>query len=217
MKGVVKRLYNLFLRERLPRKVAVYNGVPVRNVRLLDQTDEFPAYEGPLLRGIRDQVAPGDDVVIVGGGLGVSSVVAAHQCGTSGSVVAFEGGRERANRARETLELNRVGGIVTIRHGIVGSDVDVQGTTGGAKTIPVTDLPDCDVLVLDCEGAELDILEKPVDARAIVVETHGFLDAPESQVRELIEARGYEVVDRGVEAEELGVYVLTAVVGDATA
>lgn len=211
MKRVLRTLYNRLLRPYLPRKIAVYNGVPVRNIKLLDQSDVYPTYEEALLEGIRQQVQADDEVVIVGGGLGVSTVVAARQCGPGGSVVTFEGSPERASLAGETLALSNLQERASIREAIVGPEIAVHGETGDVSTVSPEDLPDCDVLVLDCEGAELEILEEPPDARAIVVETHRFLDAPEEDVRALLDRHGYEVVDRGVEVEDLGVFVLTAV------
>jgi tRNA A58 N-methylase Trm61 len=174
----------------------------------------FPEYEKPLIQGIRNQVSEGDEVVIVGGGLGVSSVVAAQECGPSGGVITYEAGRERAELAREVLELSGVEEIAEIREAVVGTAIQVEGEIDTESVVHPDELPECDVLVLDCEGAELEILQASTDARALVVETHEFLDSSEQAVRELLDARGYEVVDRGVEVEDLGVYVLTALSRD---
>jgi hypothetical protein len=55
-----------------------------------------PFYEFALLRGLKAVVEPGDTVIIVGGGLGVSSVVAAREAGPTGTVITYEGDAKRA-------------------------------------------------------------------------------------------------------------------------
>jgi hypothetical protein len=81
------------LRPRLPRRrrERLFNTVRVRPYRLFDGVLpwELPqdlgghrnpeAYEWALVDGIRERASAGASVVIVGGGLGVSSVVAARQ------------------------------------------------------------------------------------------------------------------------------------------
>jgi hypothetical protein len=207
---LLRSVYDDHVRERLPRKVGVYNGVPVRDRALLDVTDERPGYEGGLVSGIRRHVRTGDRVVVVGGGKGVSTVSAARATGPTGSVWSFEGGEERYDGLVETVALNRVDDWTTTRNAIVGSGIDVYGEAVASEVVAPSALPDCDVLVLDCEGAELEILDGMEQRpRVAVVEAHGFLDAPESAVRASLEELGYEVVDHRVEYEPKGVVVLT--------
>lgn len=211
--GAIRRLYNTLLRPYLPYKISVHGGVAVRGVvRLLDSTDEFPGYEAPLLESLRENVRAGDDVVVVGGGLGVSTVVASRNAGRSGSVVTYEGGAERAELIGRTATLNRIPDNFEITHAIVGEGVSVHGDQSSAEVVAPADLPECDVLELDCEGAELEVLGNlETRPRTIIVETHGFLDSPEDRVRAELDRLGYRVVSRGVEEAELGVYILTAV------
>lgn len=208
---LLRRAYDEYVRDRLPRKVGVYNGVAVRDRALFDVTDEQPDYEGALIAAIRMTVETGDSVVVVGGGRGVSTVSAAKSAGPSGSVVAFEGSKEFYDLLEETVSLNGTAGWTETRHAIVGEAVSVYGGADNAEFRPPSSLPGCDVLVMDCEGAELEILDGLTQRpRAIVVETHGLYDAPESAVRERLEAMNYEVVNRGIEYEEKGVFILTA-------
>lgn len=210
--GYVRRVYNVLFRPHTPRRLAVFNGVAVRGVRLFDATDTFPDYERSLIAGIRSWVAPGDTVVVVGGGRGVSSVVAARRTGPEGSVNTYEGSAERCELATETVNLNEVDDVVEVNHDIVGEAVSLANASEGATTLPPGELPACDVLVLDCEGAEMEILEQlDQRPRVLIIETHAFLDSPEEDVRATLDDLGYEVVDRGVEVEEMGVYVLTVV------
>lgn len=212
MTRYIRRAYNSIIRPHTPRKIAVFNGVAVRGVRLFDATDSFPDYEGALVAGIRNRVGSGDDVAVVGGGRGVSSVAAAHKTGSQGSVTAYEGSAKRKKLATETVQLNKVNEIVEVKHAIVGEAIDLAHAPGEGETVATEELPTCDVLVLDCEGAEIGIL-KSLDQRprVIIVETHAFLDSREEEVRKVLDELGYEVLNRGVEAQEMGVYVLTAV------
>ena len=150
MTSPIIRIYNTFIRPYTPKKIASFNGVPVRGVHLLDSTDAFPEYEAALLEGIRSNVESNDTVVVVGGGRGVSSVVAARQAAPDGHVTTYEGGAERLGVARETAVLSRVADSVSIEHGIVGAGIDVIGDGSDAILVEPDDLPQCDVLVLDC-------------------------------------------------------------------
>jgi hypothetical protein len=65
--------------------------------------------------------------------------------------------------------------------------------------LPASQLPSCDVLQLDCEGAEVGILrEMTIQPRVILVETHGVFGAPTNLAASVLEKRGYVVSDRGL-------------------
>lgn len=207
----VQSVYDRTLSRWLPTRVGVYNGVAVRDRGFLDRTDEQPEYEGALVAALRQHLHRGEDVAVIGGGRGVSGVVAARAVGPDGSVVVFEGGAEQFDRTRETIELNRVDDWASVEHALVGPGDELYDDAGDARAIDPDELPECDVLVMDCEGAEEAILETlAVRPRLIVVETHGFLGVPESTVEEKLAANGYEVFDEREEYPELGVSVLSA-------
>jgi hypothetical protein len=76
---------------------------------------------------------------------------------------------------------------------MVGNPGDV------GAVMPPCQLPACDVLELDCEGAEVEILRGMIiQPRVILVETHGLFGAPTDLVASLLETRGYVVSDRGL-------------------
>ncbi|MFC7187955.1 FkbM family methyltransferase [Halorubrum yunnanense] len=212
----VQTFYNRLLRPHLPRKIASFNGVPVRQPRLLDRTDVRPEYEAPLVSGIEEQVGGSDNVVVVGGGYGVASTYAARRAGPEGNVTVFEGGEEQVSRVRETAVLSRTAETIDVRHAIVGTDKNVYGDSSDASILQPRDLPSCDVLVLDCEGAEIDILEHmSIEPQAIVVETHHVYDAPAEDVRALLHERGYDIVSERIEESPYGdLPVLTAEISD---
>ena len=210
-RAALRRAYNRLLRPHLPYKVGVFNGVPARRIRLLDRTDEFPEYEAALIDAVRTAVEPGDTVVVIGGGYGVSSVVAAQRAGPEGRVVTYEPTHERFPFIEETAALNGVADRIDARRALVGPGVKLDGDGGGADRIDPAELPDCDVLELDCEGAEADVLrELPVRPRTIVVETHGCFGTPTEQTRDVLGSLGYDVVDERPDEPDRDIYVLVA-------
>lgn len=193
------------------KKIGMYNTVAVRNRRLVTPRDEVADYEAPLIDAVRTHVAEGDAVVVVGGGLGVSSVVAARRVGDAGSVVTYEGSEHRVRICRETARLNGVDDRVTVRHGVVGGEGEVFGEAS-EPAVPVGDLPAADVVVSDCEGGELDLLDGyPHDPSRVVVETHGCFGCPTAEVASCLRADGYDIVTNAPENADRDVRVLAAV------
>jgi hypothetical protein len=65
-------------------------------------------------------------------------------------------------------------------------------------SLAASQLPSCDVLQLDCEGAEVEIpREMTIQPRVILVETHGIFGAPTNLGASVLEKRSYVVSDRG--------------------
>jgi len=194
LSDLIQRTYNVALRDKLPDGIGVYAGVPVRNTPVLDRTKSHPSYKRGLLQSIETAVNEGKTVCLVGFGRGVSSVYAVRS-GAS-EVIAYEGAREMIDVGRETLSMQGLESDVTIRHSVVGEAVDLYGTPEGATHVPPEDLPDCDVLVLDCEGAELNILaglDGPPSR--VVVETHPPKGAPDNRVRDRLVELGYDSIE----------------------
>lgn len=170
-------------------------------------------YEPELIDALRSTVESDDRVVIVGAGRGVTSVVAGNQTGASGSVISYEANAKRADSARQTVKVNGISDHVEIRRGVIGEAVHVPEVDNldELTATPADSLPDCDVLELDCEGAERQILRNvEIRPREIIVETHGCYGAPESEIRSLLSDMGYTVVNRDPQDEERNIVILTA-------
>lgn len=175
---------------------------------------DIPDYEEKLVKALGRTVRPGDRIVVVGGGNGTTAVVAARLTGPTGQVICYEASSGQLPVIRETFRRNDV--RVDLRFAAVGEAIGVYGNEQPAPVLAPEDLPACDILEMDCEGAERIILDRmTIEPRAIAVETHRVYGAPKEQVRDQLERRGYRVDDLGIAeprlAEtciELGVDVL---------
>ena len=88
-----------------------------------------------------------------------------------------------------------------MKHAVVGEAISVHGEQDDRSKliVPPAELPECDVLELDCEGSEIGILRNmTIRPRAIAVETHGLYGAPTTMVKELLENLGYAVHECGI-------------------
>jgi len=216
-----------FLRGRvrplMPRFTRQYNGgVKVKDYSLIDpvlgaEKTFVPDYEEELIEAIKEIVETGDSIVVVGGGLGVSSVHAYRQSRgrvtSPGKITVFEGGSQRYWRCKDTLDRNVRevdSGKVSVEHAVVGKSRNVQGFSGSARHVSPESLPECDVLVMDCEGSEISILEgMSIRPDRIVVESHECFEASAEQLTQVLEAEGYGVLDIR-ESESFEISVLTA-------
>lgn len=207
--SLVHSIYDRYVREHLPRKIIVRNGVATRTGRLLDFTDVVPDYEGVYVSHVREVVEPGDSVVVVGGGHGVSAVAAARQAMPTGEVTVYEADEEWCRVVEETIDLNVATDHVTLREAIVGEAVSLRGENPVERVVAPADLPDHDVLALDCEGAEEYIIGE-TDSETIVVETHGVFGTPPEAVREWLRDAGYEIEREDEDWPEDGINVITA-------
>ena len=131
--------------------------------------------------------------------MGVTATISALQAGPAGRVECFEGASEGVEKVQRTAEINGVANRLTVHHAVVARSISVYGTEPDRVAVAPADLPSCDVLELDCEGAEVDILrEIVIRPRVILVETHGLYGAPTERVTSLLEELGYLVRDQGV-------------------
>lgn len=212
--------YRLGVRPFSPLVPVHYAGVPVcLDMKWSDRlvpaswfhngiSDE-PGYEAALVAALNETVRPGDSVVVVGGGIGVTAVVAALRAGPSGNIQCFEGSEQYVRLAQQTATRNGITNI-SIHHAIVAKLI---GTFDGGvandlgPVVPPSQLPTCNVLEMDCEGAEVEILrEMTIQPRVVVVETHGLYGAPTDLVASLLAKRGYVVSDRGVAEPRMAEY-----------
>lgn len=178
----------------------ILNGVAVPGTEFDEDRDHHPAHEGTVVSALRRHVRRGDRVVVVGAGWGTTTVVAARMTHFEGTVTAFEPSPKMRDVFARTVVANGVEEVVTVRSAAVGSISDsserIFGEADGG-VVPPEALPDCDVLDLDCEGAELEIL-RALDCRPrlLTVEAHPHLGSSHAAVEAALEDLGYDVVER---------------------
>ena len=216
--GIIE-LFKMVAKKLWPKvtisKIVEYNGVivSVTTKKLLFSSKTIhgnPFQEEGLAAAHRKFTQPGDRVITIGGGKGVTAVIASTLVGIDGSVTVYEGGYESFKTIKHTIKLNRVEDICQVNHAIVGSDINVYGgDVSFAKKINPEDLADCDVLELDCEGSEYTILENlAIRPRIIIVEIHPerLTDYPQDFILTQLKNLGYKVVYQsghdGVELED---------------
>jgi hypothetical protein len=140
-----------------PRTV-VYDGVAVPSVESEVGRDYKPDREAACGDALCRHAERGDEVVVVGGGRGLTTVIAARMTHFEGSVTVYESNSTMLETLRRTIEVNRVADLVTTVHAAIGS-VSEQAEElfgpGDGERLDPSALPECDVLEMDCEGAEL--------------------------------------------------------------
>lgn len=204
----LRPVYNL-VREHLPSKIVVCNGVPVRQGRLFDLTDVRHDFKPVAMRNLRQRVTEDDSVLVIGGGYGAGAVVAARRVlAGSGHVIVYEASAEHCDCVQETAEMNRVSDQIDVEQVLVGDAVDVWGDTSEVTVLPPDELPETDVLYIDVEGAELSILrEMAVRPSLLIVEYHPEKGITRDEVIEAMVDLGYRISEQNTESpEEVGTY-----------
>lgn len=115
----------------------------------------------------------------------------------------FEGGAEEVAKTRDASKINDVDELITVHHAIVSNDYSLRSSGGGADIVLPTELPECDTLAIDADGAELPILEQiTLRPEKLIIEHHAVPDGDEfiieyqpERVRSLIQDLGYETVE----------------------
>ena len=173
---------------------------------LCRDTPEHSSFEGGLASVHREHTRPVEDVAVVGGGFGITTVAAAE---AGARVTVYEASADRLAALRETLRLNAIdAGQVTLRQAVVGTLAEAEAEGKGlaadaVRTVAPADILPCDVLELDCEGAERAVLRGLRDAaaddflpRVVAVEVHPIkLGERPGEVLDLLDSMGYDPVE----------------------
>jgi hypothetical protein len=209
--GFLGRVYRTVVRhDSIPRRVASFNGIRARRASVLELRDEFPDEERHSISQIDRYVDEGDRAVVIGGGWGLCAVAVARRAGESGRVTVFEGSEKFAERCRETVRLNSIESRVEVHHATVCETGKLWGDVGSAEVVEPESLPDCDVLQIDCDGAELEILKRmSIRPRRAIVEIHGMFDVSEEDVDSVMNRYGYEITEKKTFDSRFGGHVKT--------
>lgn len=225
--------YRKVLRKVLPKVGSIYYaGIKVSNdKRLFDTVLNYPfipksaidkpTYEQTLIKELQKHVQPSSRVVIVGAGVGITAVVAQQLISKEGSVICYESSLTQYKRALKTLQYNGIKENIQLINATVAENIGVYNQ-GSATTIPVGDLPNCDILQLDCEGAERLILQDmKIRPKTVIVETHGMFGAPTKVIQDILTKKGYAVEKIDVaepriyrQCVENDIYILTGILNE---
>lgn len=195
---VLRQIYNQTLREAQIRyryvKPNYRSGIAVPEQALFTDRTHYFDYKIPGIELIRKVVKEGDHVIDIAAGRGVFATVAALE---GADVTSFEGSQRNVAKAQRTARAQFVEDRITIRHAVVGTTTNIHGPMRGATELSPKNLPTCDVLVLDCDGTEIEILNNmDIKPRAAIVETHPHWDAPTKESEAILRKRGYNITER---------------------
>lgn len=191
------KTYRTTLRRMMPQVgYFYYNGVEVADRRLFDRLTpklwrlrNKPDYEHTEVEGVNQYVGESDDVVVIGGGFGVTAVHAANN--TGGTVTVVEADQDRYQNLTRIFAANDVSHQVESIFGYLG-DLHIDLGDSDTPMIAYRDIPEADVWDIDCEGAEIEILQNlPYNPSTILVETHD----NHAEVIRLLEDLDYQIVD----------------------
>ncbi|GAB3687903.1 hypothetical protein GCM10028857_21490 [Salinarchaeum chitinilyticum] len=195
----------------VPKRLALVNGkYAVYSSSLFAPwvDDKKDDWERDLTSAIERTVELGDTVILVGGGIGVSSLATASEIGKNGELITYEANPGRASALKKTIWLNDVDDIVSIKQAAVGDPKSVYGRSISSKTVSPSDLSSCDALILDCEGAELEIIEDmSIGPDKVIVEYHADLGSSEHDVRNALCDKGYTVISHDQEIPGRGILI----------
>lgn len=177
----VSSVYRSTVRNIMPEtRHAVYNGVQVpvdvdEKARLGDSLiPQLPPdkenYKNGYIKLLREWATKVDHVTIIGGGRGISAVVAAEH---TSNVTVYEPSEEQVSMIKKTLVLNDVEGKCEVINSAVGSPLDVYNNEIDYNLTDPTNLDECGLLLLDCEGSEYEIIEDmKIRPDYLIVELH---------------------------------------------
>ena len=213
-KDILGCVYDRTIRPYLPRRLSVYNGIAVPSkYKLFDlgYRPSIKSYELPLCDGIRRTVQKNDSITIIGGGKGVSGLIAAEHAYPNGEVTIYEASEEQCEEIRSTISYYPTESLVSVFHISVGEINNPYGELGEPESLLPENLPESDILIIDAEGAESDIVPNlDYSPRALIVETHGCFDSPTHSVHRELKRQGYETNLVGYESVRKDVAVLVA-------
>jgi len=216
-KFAIRNLYGKFIRPYLaPDQPASWrNEITVisddYDNHLLDPyffySNDYPNTDFVGFQALRNYVSNGDTVLIIGAGNGVSMTVAARNTCPEGRVVGYEAGRQHTDHARETIAANGYSDCCTVHHAVIGEVNEAWSPPESADVVSPSDLPDCEFVQMNCEGAELKILrEFDIRPAAMHVQVHECFGAPVDAVEAELDRLGYSIVRREPWNEEKGIY-----------
>lgn len=126
----------------------------------------------------------------------MSTVVAAELVAPVGSVIVFEPSPEMINIIQQTLALNATPEVYDLRQTLIGPPLQVYTDKEIEDIDKTEELPQCDLLLLDCEGAEYEIIENlETRPQYVIIELHpDLVEHSPDAVLTAASQYGYEII-----------------------
>lgn len=206
--GVIPWTYRNSIRRVLPTSgYAIRNGVKVRRRKIFDGflphsgwhgASHVPDYEGGIVNHHQSVTEATDKVVIIGGGFGTSMVTAAKIVGEKGSVIVYEGSKQFAQKLCEVAKWNGTSDICEIRSAVVSNKSNTYTGKESQKQVSPSALPSCDVLEMDCEGAEEKIIPGlEIRPKYLIIEIHpDMMDQTPQYLFRHLQQKGYQIASK---------------------
>lgn len=210
----IQKLYNIFVRNHLPRTWETYNGVEVHKGRLLDQKTDHPEYELDICNQIHKFIEEGMEVTIIGDKYGIKTVHAGQVIGDQGKVYYFDGNGRSVELTRDSILRNDFPPNIEMKQAVVGQPLSREAhnwggviNDSGAEQMDIEHLPATDALILNLGGPELLILSNLSHQYEIIItKTYNqLIPGFHSAVIDLLECSGYEISQVNWQSNHVGV------------
>ena len=204
---LLQRTYNFVhsrIRSYLPRRIKVLHCGTKVITRLGDSYNtEAPfrnlPYKKNNSKAIEETVEEGDRPVSIGGGRGVNPTRIMSKNGIP-TVKVFEPGKKMRKICFRNMKenINHYPGFqFRIYKGFFYASDEVWGEVDEEEKLTVEDIPECDLLEMDCEGAEVHIIPNLVEIekppKKLIVEVHEGINTSREEVNSLLEYANYEL------------------------
>jgi len=188
---MIRTLYDHLIRPHTPDRLETIRGYEMLgDTKVLDIAHMSQDYELHQCEMLELYAEPGDELLVVGGGIGLTAMVGAE---LGASVTVIEASLEVVQKCWANFSRNGHDDIELV-HGTVG---EAQQAYPGELGEPV-DLASYhpSVVEMDIEGAELEAIPMlPESVETLIVETHPMYLTPPSRVGELLSDEGWAIVD----------------------
>tara|TARA_B100000131_G_scaffold204636_1_gene196686 strand:+ start:502 stop:1035 length:534 start_codon:yes stop_codon:yes gene_type:complete len=145
---------------------------------------------------IETYIKEGDTVIIIGTNVGMSTIKAAKKTKKSGKVFSYEAVKFKLDIAKDAAQINNVEKQIEFIHAIIEKNVYIpEDIDESVNVLPASKLPDCRVMTIDCEGAELEVLKNiTIKPEIIYTEIHPHLGVNIEEIKTTLQNKNYDIV-----------------------
>jgi len=188
---MIRTVYEHLIRPHTPNRLVTIRGYEMLgDTKVLDighMSQDYELHQSEMLKRYAD---PDEELLVVGGGIGLTAMVGAD---LGASVTVIEASLEVVQKCWANFSRNGYDDIELI-HGTVGQPQQAYPGELGQPVDMAAYQPS--VVEMDIEGAELEAIPMlPQSVETLIVETHPMYQTPPSQVGQLLTDGGWAIVD----------------------